>query len=85
MKRAVSNVFGIGDWGYPNTDALGLLEYLYWCEDMSLTPVLGVWAGLAINSGGETPFTGAALQPYLDDVMHELEVKIWDQARMHNG
>ncbi|KAI5777416.1 alpha-L-arabinofuranosidase E [Geopyxis carbonaria] len=59
-----------GDWGYPNTDALGLHEYFHWCTDMSLEPVLGVWAGLSLGGG---IVTGAALQPYITDVLHELE------------
>lgn len=50
------------------------MEYLYWCEDMNLTPVLGVWAGFSLDSGGSTPITGSALQPYIDDVLNELEV-----------
>lgn len=62
-----------GDWTYANTDALGLLEYLYWCEDMKLVPVLGVWAGLTLG-GGVT--TGTALTPYIDDVLKEIEVPI---------
>lgn len=56
------------------SNSAGLMEYLYWCEDMSLTPVLGVWAGYALDSGGSTPITGNALQPYIDDVLNELEV-----------
>lgn len=63
-----------GDWTYPNTDALGLDEYFYWCEDMDLEPVLGVWAGFSLGGGGGTPLTGDALQPYIDDVLNELEV-----------
>lgn len=41
---------------------------------MELTPVLGVWAGFALQSGGNTPITGDALKPYIDDVLNELEV-----------
>ncbi|KAJ9648348.1 hypothetical protein H2199_001202 [Coniosporium tulheliwenetii] len=67
-----------GDWTYPNTDALGLLEYFYWCEDMNLTPILVVWAGFSLNSGGNTPITGPALEPYIDDVMRELEYILGD-------
>lgn len=52
------------------------MEYLYWCEDMNLAPVLDVWAGFALESGGNTPFTGDALQPYIDDVLNELEVGV---------
>lgn len=50
------------------------MEYLYWCEDMNLAPILGVWAGFSLESGGNTPITGNALQPYIDDVLNELEV-----------
>ncbi|KAF2145286.1 glycoside hydrolase family 51 protein [Aplosporella prunicola CBS 121167] len=62
-----------GDWGYGNSDALGLVEYLFWCDDMGLEPILGVWAGYSLESGGNTPITGDALQPYIDDVLNELE------------
>ena len=24
---------------------LGLLEYLYWCEDFDMEPIMAVWAG----------------------------------------
>lgn len=24
---------------------LGLLEYLYWCEDLDMEPIMAVWAG----------------------------------------
>ncbi|PQE04744.1 Glycoside hydrolase superfamily protein [Rutstroemia sp. NJR-2017a BBW] len=60
-----------GDWGYPNTDALGLMEYLQWCTDMNMTPVLAVWAGLSLAGGGV--LSGSALTPYVNDVMDELE------------
>lgn len=43
---------------------------------MNLAPVLDVWAGFALESGGNTPFTGDALQPYIDDVLNELEVGV---------
>jgi alpha-L-arabinofuranosidase len=25
----------MGNWGYPNTDGLGLIEYLNWAEDLN--------------------------------------------------
>lgn len=52
----------------------GLAEYFYWCEDLGLAPVLGVWDGFALDSSGGTPLTGDALTPYVDDVLNELEV-----------
>ncbi|OKL61374.1 putative alpha-L-arabinofuranosidase A [Talaromyces atroroseus] len=63
-----------GDWGYPNTDALGLDEYLYWCEDMGLTPILAVWDG---HSFGEI-VSGSDLDPYVDDILDELEYVLGD-------
>lgn len=39
---------------------------------MGMTPVLAVWAGLSLNGGGIV--TGSALDPYVDDIMNELEV-----------
>lgn len=61
-----------GNWGYPNTDGLGLIEYMEWCLDMDLAPVLDVWAGLTIGGGMVEP--GAALEPYVQETMDELEV-----------
>ncbi|KAL4939592.1 hypothetical protein BDV06DRAFT_214159 [Aspergillus oleicola] len=57
------------DWHYPNTDALGLDEYLYWCEDMDMEPVLSVWDGKSY--GGIVP--GDQMQPYLNDLLDMLE------------
>ncbi|KAL4748188.1 Arabinosidase A [Aspergillus terricola var. indicus] len=58
-----------GDWHYPNTDALGLDEYLWWCEDMDMVPLLSVWDGKSY--GGIV--SGEELQPYLADIKNELE------------
>jgi alpha-N-arabinofuranosidase len=66
-----------GDWGYANTDALGLMEYLQWCEDMVLVPVLAVWSGLSLG-GGIT--SGTALTPYVADVLAELEFLLGDTS-----
>ncbi|KAK0644732.1 putative alpha-L-arabinofuranosidase A [Lasiodiplodia hormozganensis] len=74
-----------GTWTYPNTDALGLVEYFEWCIDMKLTPVLGVWAGFALGSGGNTPITGNALTPYVNDVMDELEFILGDQSTQYGA
>ncbi|KAL4917688.1 glycoside hydrolase superfamily [Aspergillus aurantiobrunneus] len=70
----------LGAWGYYNSDGLGLMEYLYWCEDLGVEPILGVWAGFALESGGNTPFTGDALTPYVDDVMNEIEFILGDKS-----
>lgn len=41
---------------------------------MNLEPLLGIWAGFALESGPGTPITGDALTPYVDDALNELEV-----------
>ncbi|KAJ7597801.1 hypothetical protein C8J56DRAFT_1041974 [Mycena floridula] len=65
----------IGDWGYPNTDGLGLLEYLNWAEDLGAEPVLGVWSGISIGNYSDLPdwpiVPKADLQPYI--VINEIE------------
>ena len=61
-----------GVWGYPNSDALGLMEYLLWCEDMGLTIILDVWAGLLLN--GDAIITGEELKPYIQEALDEIEV-----------
>ncbi|KAI5208986.1 putative vacuolar segregation protein [Aureobasidium subglaciale] len=43
-----------GTWGYQNTDGLGLIEYLHWCQDLELEPILAVWDGFYL-SGPVTP------------------------------
>ncbi|OJJ98875.1 hypothetical protein ASPACDRAFT_1881644 [Aspergillus aculeatus ATCC 16872] len=63
----------------------GLAEYFYWCEDLGLTPVLGVWAGFALDSGGGTPLTGDALTPYVDDVLNELEYILGDKSTAYGA
>jgi alpha-L-arabinofuranosidase len=58
----------------PDHLKIGLMEYFQWCEDMNMEPVLALWAGLALASGGNTPLTGDALSPFVDDALAELEV-----------
>ena len=36
-------------WGYRSTDGMGLLEFLKWCEDLKMEPVLAVFAGYTLN------------------------------------
>ncbi|TGO61169.1 hypothetical protein BCON_0029g00100 [Botryotinia convoluta] len=60
-----------GDWGYPNTDASGLMEYLQFISDAGMIPVLAVWSGLSLDGGGVV--SDAALTPYVDDILDELE------------
>lgn len=49
---------------------IGLDEYMWWCEDMNMAPLLAVWAG---KSYGDI-LSGLDLVPFVDDTMNELEV-----------
>ncbi len=59
-------------WGYRSSDGLGLLEFLKWCEDLKMEPVLAVYAGLHID-GGRNIVTGDALKPHVQDALDEIE------------
>jgi alpha-N-arabinofuranosidase len=58
-------------WGYRSTDGMGLLEFLYWCEDMNAEPVLAVYAGYSLKGIHVNP--GADLEPYLQEALEEIE------------
>ncbi|MGD0797233.1 MAG: alpha-L-arabinofuranosidase C-terminal domain-containing protein [Acidobacteriaceae bacterium] len=58
-------------WNYRSTDGFGLLEFLGWCEDLKMQPVLAVYAGYSLR--GEHVEPGAALQPYVQDALDEIE------------
>lgn len=58
-------------WGYRSSDGLGLLEFLDWCEDLKMEPVLAVYAGYNLNHSHIA--AGPALQPYVQDALDEIE------------
>lgn len=58
-------------WGYNSSDGLGLLEYLEWCEDLKMEPVLAVYAGYSL--GGEHVDAGPALEPYVQEALDEIQ------------
>lgn len=58
-------------WGYRSSDGLGLLEYLEWCQDLNMQPVLAVFAGYSLNQEHVAP--GPALEPYVQDALDEIE------------
>ena len=59
-------------WRYHSSDGMGLLEFLEWCEDLNMQPVLAVYAGLALRNGGAVA-PGADLAPYVQDALDEIE------------
>jgi len=63
-------------WGYRSSDGMGLLEFLEWCEDLKIEPVLAVYAGYSLS--GEHVEPGAALEPFVADALDEIEYVIGD-------
>jgi len=60
-----------GPWFYWSSDGLGLLEFLEWCEDLKVEPVLAVYAGYSL--GGAHVATGKDMEPYVQDALDEVE------------
>jgi alpha-N-arabinofuranosidase len=58
-------------WGYRSSDGMGLLEFLEWCEDLKMEPVLAVYAGYNLNHTHID--AGPALKPYVQDALDEIE------------
>lgn len=59
-----------GTWVGYNTEGLGILELLTFLEDIGATPVLAVYAGYSLD-GKAVPQD--QLQPYIDEVINELD------------
>ena len=57
-------------WFYWSTDGLGLLEFLEWCEDLKVEPILAVYAGYSL---GGAHVTGKDLEPYVQAALDEVE------------
>jgi alpha-N-arabinofuranosidase len=58
-------------WHYRSSDGMGLLEFLEWCEDLKMQPVLAVYAGYSLAQEHVDP--GPALEPYVQDALDEIE------------
>lgn len=76
-------------WGYHSTDGMGLLEFLEWCEDLRMQPVLGIYAGYSL--GGQVVKPGPDLEPYVQDALDEIEYVTggpetkWGAVRTRDG
>jgi alpha-N-arabinofuranosidase len=73
----------LSPWEYPSSDGFGLLEFLEWCEDLQMQPVLAVYAGYSLR--GEHVQPGTALQPYVDDALDEIEYVTGDASTKWGG
>ncbi len=70
-------------WKYQSTDGMGLLEFLDWCEDLHMQPVLAVYAGYSLL--GEHVDAGPALQPYVQDALDEIQYVTGDTSTKWGG
>jgi alpha-N-arabinofuranosidase len=76
-------------WRYRSSDGMGLLEFLEWCEDLKMEPLLAVYAGYSLMQEHVDP--GPALEPYVQDALDEIEYVIgdantkWGAERARNG
>jgi alpha-N-arabinofuranosidase len=76
-------------WRYHSSDGMGLLEFLEWCEDLHMQPVLAVYAGYSMAQEHVNP--GADLDPYIADALDEIEYVSgststkWGAERAKNG
>jgi alpha-L-arabinofuranosidase len=83
----------VGCWGSPTpyraSDGLGLLEFLGWCEDLKMKPILAVYAGYSLR--GEHVEPGPALEPYVEEALQEIEYctgdasTTWGKRRVEDG
>ena len=58
-------------WRYWSSDGMGLVEFLEWCEDLHMEPVLAVYAGYSL--AGERVAAGKDLEPFVQDAIDEIE------------
>ena len=76
-------------WRYYSSDGLGLLEFLEWCEDLKMQPLLAVYAGYSLAQEHVNP--GPDLEPYVQDALDEIEYVTggtdtqWGAVRAKNG
>jgi alpha-L-arabinofuranosidase len=76
-------------WHYHSSDGMGLLEFLQWCEDLNMQPVLAVYAGYSMQQ--EHVNAGPDLDPYVLDALDEIEYVTggpetkWGAIRVKNG
>ncbi|KAI1785451.1 glycoside hydrolase family 51 protein [Ganoderma leucocontextum] len=67
----------VGDWGYVNTDGLGLLEYLEFFEDVGMEPIMAVWSGEYFF---RAPEPESALAGFIQQAKDQINFVIGDPA-----
>jgi alpha-N-arabinofuranosidase len=75
-------------WNYQSTDGMGLLEFLEWCQDLKMDPVLAVYAGYSLKG---QHVGGKELEPFIQDALDEIEYVTgdastkWGAVRVKDG
>ncbi len=77
----------VGDWGYYNTNGLGLLEYLEYCEDANIEPLLAVYAGYSLDIYGQAgvSFPEDRMNEVLEDILNEIEYVTGDTGTKYGA
>ena len=76
-------------WNYWSTDGMGMMEFLLWCKDLGMEPLLDVFAGYALN--GERLSSEEDLAPFVQDALDQIEYIIggpdtkWGAQRARDG
>ena len=77
-------------WGYFSTDGMGLLEFMGWCEDLNMQPLLAVFAGYSLDQQNVEP--GPLLEPYVQEALDQIEyltadakTSFWGALRASDG
>jgi len=65
-------------WGYWATDGFGLPEFLGWCQDLNMEPVLAVFAGYTLKK--DYIPAGPKLEPYVQEALEEIEYVTGDAS-----
>ncbi len=79
----------MGCWNYHVSDGLGLLEFLEWCEDLKMEPLLAVYDGYSLK--GEHVEPGKDLEPFIQEGLEEIEYctgdasTTWGKRRIADG
>lgn len=70
-------------WGYRSTDGMGLLEFMHWCEDLGVEPILGVYAGYSLQQQVVEP--GPLLDFYVQEALEQIEYLTGDAKSTYWG
>ena len=74
-------------WGYRSSDGIGLLEFLQWCEDLDMEPVLALFAAYTLNRQSYPAEYGRFAQEAVDEIEYVIgdENTKWGAQRAKDG